>query len=82
MSSPKEMVAGALELYAERNKLAVLYYRLDLPTLKRLNDIVANLSDENLREVVAFAEGLAMWGQPDSSSEDATVPQRNQTPPG
>lgn len=72
--TPEELRKRAVELYDERCRLAHLYYRLDLPTLRRVNEIVARLSDDALREVVAYAEGLAMWGQPDSSSADASIP--------
>lgn len=80
MSSAKEMIAGALELYEERNKLARLYYRLDLPTLKRVNAIVAALDDGALRDVVGYAEGLAAWATPDSESDHASVPQQDPAP--
>jgi len=62
------IMAPALELYAERNKLAALYYRLPLRDLVRLNQLIAQLSEEDLRRVVAFAEGLVAWGA-DASQE-------------
>ncbi len=56
----------ALDLYAERNKIATLYYRLPLRDLVRLNQLLARLSDDDLRRVAAFAEGLAEWGRGDA----------------
>jgi hypothetical protein len=66
----QELTARANELYEERNKLARLYYRLDLRTLKRLNRLVEKLDDAQVVDLVKYAEGLAAWGPPDSHSED------------
>lgn len=57
-------IAPAHELYKERNKLAILYYRLRLPDLKRVNSILSRLTDHDLREVMAHAESLADWNDP------------------
>jgi hypothetical protein len=69
-------MAPALELYAERNKLASVYYRLDLTNLKRLNLIIGILTDSELREVADFAEGLAIFRTPESESGDAQIAQQ------
>jgi hypothetical protein len=78
--TPEELRVRAMELYEERNKLARLYYLLDLPTLKRLNAIVAVLDEDALREVVGYAEGLAAWATPDSESTHASIPQQSPAP--
>lgn len=70
------------ELYAERNKLTFFYYRLDLPTLKRLNKLIATLTDQELQMVARYAEGLALWREPESNSPDASVPQGQTTGDG
>lgn len=62
----------AMELYAERNRLLVVVYRVPLRDLRRLNDLIAKLSDDDLRQVAAFAEGLADWDTAESASGNAT----------
>lgn len=71
----KETMAPALALYAERNKLAVLVGKLELRDLIRLNLLLARLTDEELRQVARFAEGLAEWREPEQQSGDAAVSQ-------
>lgn len=71
IASADAQMAPALELYAERSKLSYLYYRLDLPSLKRLNALLRRLSDDDLRMVAAYAEGLAEFGLPEQQSGDA-----------
>lgn len=63
-------IAPVMELYKERNRLHVLIYRLPLSDLVRLNELLAKLSDDDLRQVAAFAEGLAAWGS-DATQETA-----------
>jgi cytochrome c553 len=60
------------QLYFERNRLAHRAYRLPLRDIRRLNDLIARLSDDELRMVAAYAEGLAEWSAPEQPSEDAT----------
>jgi hypothetical protein len=52
-------MAPALELYEQRCYLWRLSCKLPLRDLKRLNDLLKKLSDDDLREVARFAEGLA-----------------------
>lgn len=54
-------IKPALELYAERNRGFRTVARISLEDLRRVNDIVARLTDDDLRLVVRFAEGLAEW---------------------
>lgn len=59
------------ELYAERNKLTFFYYRLKLEDLRRLNKLIATLTDQELQMVARYAEGLALWREPESNLPDA-----------
>lgn len=75
-------IQPALDLYAERNRLLVVVYRLPLKDLKRLNELLSKLNellskltDSDLADLAAYAEGLAAWGSPESESPDAQVPQ-------
>lgn len=52
----------ALRLYEERNKVAFLVYRLPLHDLVRLNQVLARLTEDDLRRVATYAEALAEWG--------------------
>jgi hypothetical protein len=61
----------ALELYEERNKLTFFYYLLSLRDLKRLNKLIATLTDEEMQRVARYAEGLALWREPESYLADA-----------
>lgn len=63
-------IRPAMKLYEERNKLTFIIYRLELRDLERLNGILARLSDADIKQVAAYAEGLAEWSSPDSSSGD------------
>lgn len=72
-------MAPALELYAERNKLAHVYYRLDLESLRLVNRLLRTLTDDELRMVARYAEGLAEWRLPDSQSGDAPTSQATTT---
>jgi len=65
----------ALDLYRERSWLWHQTCRLELRDLERLNGIVRRLSDEDLKRVAAFAEGLAEWSSFESESpeDDAKV---------
>lgn len=67
-------MAPALELYEERSKIAYVYYRLDLESLRRVNKILRALTDQELRMVAAYAEGLAEWRLPEPQSGDAENP--------
>jgi hypothetical protein len=49
----------AHELYEQRCYLWRLSCKLELRDLKRLNDLLKKLSDDDLREVARYAEGLA-----------------------
>lgn len=62
----------ALDLYAGRNKLFHMVCRLPLRDLLRLNGILERLSDDDLRRVAAFAEGLAEWADSGSESPDVS----------
>lgn len=71
----KAKMAHGEELYAERNKLTFFYYRLKLEDLRRLNRLIATLTDQELALVARYAEGLALWREPESNSPDAPDPQ-------
>lgn len=75
IAAAKAKMAHGEELYAERNKLTFFYYRLSLEDLKRLNKLIATLTDSELQRVARYAEGLALWREPESNSADAPVPQ-------
>jgi hypothetical protein len=64
----KERFARGQELYEYRNKIARILYRVPLEDLKRLHAILVALSDDDMRSVARFAEGLAEWPDPGSSS--------------
>lgn len=72
-------IAQGMELYAERNKLAHTCYRLELCDLKRLNKLIASLTDQEIQMVARYAEGLALWREPESNLPDAADSQ-GQTP--
>lgn len=55
-------MAPALKMYEQRCSLWRLTCRLPLRDLERLNDLLGKLSDEQLREVARYAEGLAEFG--------------------
>lgn len=55
----------ALKLYDQRCWLWRLTCRLELRDLVRLNGILAKLSDDDLKAVASFAEGLAEWPSSD-----------------
>lgn len=62
--SPSEALARmerGKKLYEERTWLWHLSCKLPLRDLKRLNGILRKLSDEDMKRVAAFAEGLAEW---------------------
>lgn len=61
----------ALDLYRERCFLWRLSCRLPLRDLERLNGILRQLSDDDMKRVAAFAEGLAEWSSPVQESPDA-----------
>lgn len=64
MSSPDDMMAQAkagIALYHERVKLWTLTCRLPLRDIRRLNELLAKLSDDDLRQIAVYAEGLAEW---------------------
>lgn len=67
-----KMLAGQ-ELCDERCRLWRMTCRLPLRDIRRLNGILERLSDDNLRQVAAFAEDLADFLNPVSSVEDATT---------
>lgn len=58
------MMKPALDLYSERCWLWHLSCRLELRDLERLNGILRRLSDEDMKRVASFAEGLAEWSTP------------------
>jgi hypothetical protein len=64
-------MAPAMALLEQRNKLAYVYYRLDLESITRVNEILRILTDDELRMVAAYAEGLAEWRLPEPQSGDA-----------
>lgn len=55
-------MAPALKLYEQRCYLWRLSCRLPLRDLERLNALLGKLSEEDLREVARYAEGLAEFG--------------------
>lgn len=55
-------MAPALRMYEQRSYLWRLTCRLPLRELERLNDLLGKLTDEQLREVARYAEGLAEFG--------------------
>lgn len=57
-------IAPAMALYAERNRIMHLACRLPLRDLQRLNRVLERLTDDDLRAVAAYAEGLADWNAP------------------
>lgn len=62
----------ALELYEERCKLMHRSFdRLRLEDLKRVNVLLAVLSDDDLRRIALYAEGLAEWRVIEAESPDA-----------
>ena len=65
-------IRPALELYHERCKLAYLYYLIPLRDLRRVNRILAALTDGDLSRVVQFAESLAAFNGYESQSEYAS----------
>lgn len=66
------MMKPVHDLLDERFKLWRLSCRLELRDLERLNGILARLSDEDMKRVAAFAEGLAEWADSGSESPDGT----------
>lgn len=68
----------ALDLNEQRCKLWRMSMRLPLRDLMRLNWILADLSDDDMRQVAAFAEGLAEWNRMEQGQsggqEDRTTP--------
>jgi hypothetical protein len=64
------VVNPAMELYAERNRFLHRFYRVSLRDLRRLNDCLTKLSDDDLRRVAVFAEGLAEWASGDAELPD------------
>lgn len=54
-------MAPALALYEQRNKVARLIYRLPACDLERLNRVLERLTDDDLRRVASYAEGIADW---------------------
>jgi hypothetical protein len=71
MSEALERVKYGQKLCDERFWLWRLSCRLELRDLKRLNGILRKLSDDDMKRVAAYAEGLAEWseGDPDGSSK-------------
>lgn len=67
----RETIARGDLIYTERNKIQFMIYRLPLRDLVRLNAILARLSEEDLKRVAAFAEGLAEWQMPEEPEADA-----------
>lgn len=70
MSEALERAKRGEKLYAERCWLWHLSCRLKLEDLERLNGILRKLSDDDMKRVAAYAEGLAEWseGAPDGST--------------
>lgn len=71
----------ALDLYEARCWLWHLSCRLPLRDLQRLNAILARLSDNDLRMVATFAEGLAEWSSGDACCPDAPEANRQTARP-
>jgi hypothetical protein len=58
-----EMMRPALELYEQRCYLWRLTCRLPLRDIQRLNGLLKVLSDDDLRQIAAYAESLAEFDQ-------------------
>jgi hypothetical protein len=69
------------DLYEQRCYLWRLSCRLPLRDLQRLNALLAKLSDDDLRMVATFAEGLAEWSSGDASCPDAPETTRQTAEP-
>lgn len=71
MTEAIEQMKRGQKLCDERFWLWRLSCRLELRDLERLNRILRKLSDEDMKRVAAYAEGIAEWseGAPDGPSE-------------
>lgn len=65
MSEALERMKRGQKLCDERFWLWRLSCRLDLRDLERLNGILKRLSEDDMKRVAAYAEGLAEWSQGD-----------------
>lgn len=63
-------VSPALERLAELSWIYSMACKLSLRDLKRLNGVLRQLAEPELKQVAAFAEGLAEWSSGDASSCD------------
>ena len=66
-----EKMRPAMELYEGRSRISYLVGMLPLRDLKRLVALLNELTEAELREVAAYAEGLAAWRLPAQESSDA-----------
>lgn len=69
----------ALDLYAARCSLWRLSCRLPLRDLVRLNQLLSKLSDDDLRQIAAYAEGLAEWNALEQTCAGAPELQEERT---
>lgn len=67
-----EIMRPAQELYDERCRLWRLSCDLPLRDLRRLNQLLAKLSHDDLRQIARFAEGLAEWHDLEQSLSGAS----------
>jgi hypothetical protein len=65
----------AMKLYELRNFVAHKVYRLELPDLERLVQLLDNMTDRELQMTAAYAEGLVEWRTPAQESPDAVTGQ-------
>jgi hypothetical protein len=73
IAAAKAAMRPAMELYENRNHIALLVGKLELRDLKRLVSIVKRLTPADWRELAAQAESLADWNGPQAESPDAPL---------
>lgn len=56
------------QLYAARNRLAILVARLPLRDLRRLLELLEAATPDDLRRTAGYLEGLVEWPDPDARS--------------
>ncbi len=62
--------ARAHELHAERSRILCRLGTVPIEDLRRLADILAALSDDDIRQVARFAESLALWPEEAEGSDN------------
>lgn len=82
MAMAEEKIRPAMELYEHRNRISYLAGKLSLRDLKRLVQILDALEPDELKQVAAYAEGLAAWRPPAQESPDASISKPGTPAPG